>query len=148
MPSCCGGGSDPVAKLFEVIRALTLINCHHRLNALAGNKEYRGLEEPYLSEILKGRRRLRGNIERALQAGTDAGLFVLPEIAGKPSVRIAGIAIGDMCIRAAEWYRPDGSATAEQLATEYAKMALRCVGVGEFTPANENVGTFASDPPG
>ncbi|WP_137389672.1 TetR/AcrR family transcriptional regulator [Rhodoligotrophos defluvii] len=128
------GSGDPKMRLYQVARALTSINCRYRINALASNKEYRGLEEPYLSEILAGRRRLRGYIERVLEEGGDAGVFILPQVAGKPSARIAGIAIGDMCIRAAEWFRPDGPATVEELAREYALMALRCVGVNDFMP--------------
>jgi len=122
-------GDDPAAQLAGIVSAYVRFHAQSRIRALVANSEFTSLPEPRLSDIRDRRIALRGIFETTIRRGLKARVFSVPPAKGNQEARLAAVAIGDMCLRVAEWFRPDGrlgSAAVEKL---YATYALRLVGV-------------------
>jgi tetracycline repressor-like protein len=85
------------------------------------NEEVLALEEPGRSEIVDLRRLDRRLFEHVISDGIRSRAF-------RPvDVRVTTMAILNMGIRIAAWFRPDGPRTAEEIADIHADLALRMV---------------------
>ena len=120
-------GESPVAQLRSLVSALANYCVRFRRPALVATQEYKFLAPPEYRTVRAARIRLRKLFEEVLQRGHQQGLFKLPTVAGEPSPRLAAVAIGDMCIRIAEWFREGGKLSAEEACTRYADMAASIV---------------------
>ncbi|GFE82514.1 TetR family transcriptional regulator [Steroidobacter agaridevorans] len=120
-------GESPVAQLRSLVSAFTEYCVRNRRPALVASQEYKFLAPPELRSVRAARIRLRKMFEEILQRGHQQGVFKLPLVAGEPSPRLAAVAIGDMCIRIAEWFREEGTLSAEEACTRYADMATSIV---------------------
>ncbi|MEN5114936.1 TetR/AcrR family transcriptional regulator [Brevundimonas diminuta] len=121
-------GKSATERLRALIVAYVRFHTHHQVLALVANAEYSSLTEPSLSEIRNERVRLRRLFEAIIDDGVRSGEFSLVPVGETLSTRTAAIAIGDMCLRVAEWYRPDGALTRDEVETAYAALGLRMVG--------------------
>lgn len=117
----------PSPALAELVRRHVLFHTRHRLRALVSNREYNALPETQAQEIRDARRRVRGIFEHVIANGLADGSFKHVSAMRDGWPRIAAIAIGEMALRTADWYRPGHGLTEETLAKVYAEMALRIV---------------------
>ena len=85
------------------------------------NQEIYSLPEPEQSEIVEARRRLRGLLVDILQSGSQQGVFDVP------NVSVMANSMLTMLIRIADWFRPDGALSAEEVSDLHAELALRMV---------------------
>ncbi len=115
-------GDDPAERLRALVRAHAIFHTRFRKEARVANDEVLALEEPGRTEIVEVRRRGRGRFEDAITDGIRAGAFEVSD------VKVASMAILNMGIRIAAWFRPDGPLSSEQVADLHADMALRMVG--------------------
>ncbi|MEV0063273.1 TetR family transcriptional regulator [Nocardia sp. NPDC050718] len=115
-----GTGRDRVTR---VVEALALFHTHRRELAFIGASEMRSLEPA-------DRRRItisRNEIQYLLDADIDSALT--EQHRGTEHARAAGRAIATMCTALPQWFRLDGPATPEQIATDYADFALGVLGI-------------------
>lgn len=119
---------DPVRELAAIVSAYVRFHTHHQVFALVANAEYGALPEPRLSAVRAERVRLRGLFEDVIERGASIGRFGLVEAGGMSSSKLAAVAIGDMCLRVAEWYRPEEKLASSDVEQAYAAFALRLVG--------------------
>jgi len=118
---------SPEDQLAKLVQAFVKYTCKYRRESLVATQNYQFLPEPLNSEIRQRRLKTRSFFEEVLNRGQRKGVFKLPLIKGKPSARIAAIALGDMSIRVAEWFVPNGALTDEEVGDLYAKLALNMV---------------------
>jgi AcrR family transcriptional regulator len=119
--------TDPRKQLVALVSAFVRFHAEHQLGALVATADYRFLPEPRLSEARALRLRLRGIFERVIEAGIETGQFRLAKRKGIGAARLAAIAIGDMCIRVAEWFEPHGPISAQEIGVRYADLSLGLV---------------------
>ncbi|MET9215572.1 MULTISPECIES: TetR family transcriptional regulator [unclassified Nocardia] len=115
-----GTGRDRVTR---VVEALALFHTHRRELAFIGASEMRSLEPA-------DRRRItisRNEIQYLLDADIDSALT--EQQRSTEHARAAGRAIATMCTALPQWFRLDGPATPEQIATDYADFALGVLGI-------------------
>ncbi|WP_348537636.1 TetR family transcriptional regulator [Nocardia neocaledoniensis] len=111
-------------RVVAVVEALALFHTHRRELAFIGASEMRSLTPGNRRRIAAS----RNELQYLLDADIDAALTE----AGLPTVhaRAAGRAISTMCTSLPQWFRLDGPATPEQIATDYAGFALGLLGIG------------------
>jgi AcrR family transcriptional regulator len=119
---------DPRSQFVAAVTALVQFHAAHRLTSLLASSEYTSLPEPRLSQVKAERIRIRSVFEKIILAGQRSGQFQLVQTRGMPAVRLASIALGDMCIRVAEWFNPERSVSPEKMGELYAELGLRLVG--------------------
>jgi TetR/AcrR family transcriptional regulator, cholesterol catabolism regulator len=124
----------PVSELWELSKAFTLWHTKRRRLALVANQEYQRLPPAERTEIVAIRRRVRSLFEDVLDRGCRAGVFDPPSLAGEDPARMAVMAMLEMMIRVAEWFRPRGDLTAEQVAALHADLVLK-MAVPQRVPA-------------
>ncbi|WP_062997289.1 TetR family transcriptional regulator [Nocardia mikamii] len=114
------GGRD---RLTRVVEALALFHTHRRELAFIGASEMRSLTPDNRRRITAS----RNEIQYLLDADIDTALAE----ANLPAThaRVAGRAIATMCTSLPQWFRLDGPATPERIATEYADFALGLLGI-------------------
>ena len=109
----------PTGRLREVMAEHVRYHATHPRDVRIGNREIPSLEEPAHDLVLSLRNEYEGKWRALIQEGLDNGDFSIP------SVRVAVYAILEMGIGVAQWYRPDGSLSLDQIAELYAEMASR-----------------------
>lgn len=126
------GGDRPDGQLAELVRELTLFHTERRIEGLVARTEWRHLPPGQAREVLDAQRRVRRIFERTLERGLAAGRFRLsdPRSPRPAQVDVVAKAILDMCINAGQWFRPEGAMSAQDLADQYAFLALQLVGAG------------------
>lgn len=119
-------GHDPVTRLRFLVRCVTLYIANRREFAVLGS-EMRSLEPENRRRYVARRDELEGLVVGAISDGRQHGLFrtAYPTDAAR--------AVLAMCLRIAEWYRPDGRLTPEEVADRYVEFAL---GVVRYDGAN------------
>ncbi|APE34302.1 transcriptional regulator [Nocardia mangyaensis] len=110
-------------RVIRTVEALALFHTHRRELAFIGASEMRSLEPSNRRRITHS----RNEIQYLLDADIDAALTEarLPT----DHARAAGRAIATMCTALPQWFRLDGPASPEQIATEYADFALGLLGI-------------------
>lgn len=113
-------GRDRVTR---VVEALALFHTHRRELAFIGASEMRSLNPDNRRRITAS----RNEIQYLLDEDIDTALT--EENLSTAHARAAGRAISTMCTALPQWFRLDGPATPEQIATEYADFALGLLGI-------------------
>lgn len=111
-------GTPPV-RIRKVMSEHVRYHATHTREVRIGNREIPSLEEPAHDLVLSLRNQYESKWRAIIQEGLDSGDFSIP------SVRVAVYAILEMGIGVAQWYRPDGSLSLDQIADLYAEMAAR-----------------------
>ncbi|WP_214105395.1 TetR/AcrR family transcriptional regulator [Acrocarpospora catenulata] len=126
------GGDRADRQLAELVRELTLFHTERRIEGLVARTEWRHLPPEQAKEFLDAQRRIRRIFERTLERGLAAGRFRLsdPRSSRPAQVDVVAKAILDMCINAGQWFRPEGTVSARELADQYSFLALQLVGAG------------------
>ena len=120
---------SPTDRLRRLIGTYVRFHTQHQLRALVVNSEFRCLPEPHLSDTQAERLKLRDMIEGVVREGVEAGEFDVSSLGDdEHAVRLATIAIGDMSLRVATWFRTGGDLDHKDVETVYANFALRIVG--------------------
>lgn len=117
------GVADPVERLRRATRVYALRHATHRREALVVNRDATSLDEPALSQVQDMRRRHEHDMRAIIADGVAVGVFAVE------SPALASFAIREMCVSVARWFRDDGPATAEEVADQYSRFALRIAGV-------------------
>ncbi|MGW6421765.1 TetR family transcriptional regulator [Nocardia sp. NPDC055053] len=115
-----GTGRD---RVIRVVEALALFHTHRRELAFIGASEMRSLNPDNRRRITTS----RNEIQYLLDEDIDTALT--EEKLSTAHARAAGRAIATMCTALPQWFRLDGPATPEQIATEYADFALGLLGI-------------------
>lgn len=114
---------DWADRLGAATRVYAYRHATHRREALVVNRDTDSLAEPHRS-VFQDRRREHEHAFRAIiAAGAEAGAFHVD------SPALASFAIREMCVSIARWFRDDGALSAEEVAAQYSRYALRIVGV-------------------
>ncbi|MFF2084550.1 TetR family transcriptional regulator [Nocardia sp. NPDC058176] len=110
-------------RVIRTVEALALFHTHRRELAFIGASEMRSLEPSNRRRITHS----RNEIQYLLDDDIDIALTEarLPT----DHARAAGRAIATMCTALPQWFRLDGPASPEQIATEYADFALGLLGL-------------------
>jgi AcrR family transcriptional regulator len=114
-------GADPRDRLRAFVRQHALLHTGIRKEARVANQEIFSLAEPGQSEVVRTRRRLRGLLVEIIRQGSDRGLFEVTDVS------VVANSILTMLIAIADWFRPDGRLSAEEVSELHADLALRMV---------------------
>src|SRR5947208_17171644 len=118
-------GSDPSARLAAMTRAHALLHTRYRKDARVANLEILSLPEPVRSEVIALRERVRELFKDVIANGIQAGVFA------NVDVFLTQAAILNMSIHIADWFRPEGRLSADEVADAHAELALRLVAARE-----------------
>lgn len=124
-------GTHPVERLAFAVESLALTHAHRRDNALIGSTEMRSLLPENRVRVVAQRNRVQHLIEEEIAAALEAGELPPPPAGTDAAtyVKSAGRAIATMCQSIPRWFHADGPLTAEQVASDYRRFALRLLGV-------------------
>ena len=117
--------TDPVERLRRATDAHARYHARHRLEAFVGNREIRSLVEPHRGAVLARRAEYERGFRGLINDGLAAGRFSVA------SPRLVSYAILDLGMGIANWYRPDGEHSENEVAWQYTEFALRMVAAGE-----------------
>jgi AcrR family transcriptional regulator/DNA-binding XRE family transcriptional regulator len=118
-------GYDPVQRFSFVVECLALFHTHRYELGVIAAREMRNLE-PAPRERMSGLRRAQQQVvEVEVEAAVGAGRF------STPFPREASRAVVTMCTALAQWYRPCGPTSAEQIAQVHVRLALDLMGCRE-----------------
>lgn len=117
---------DPDDPPVEQLRKATAVYAHrhatHRREALVVNRDTGSLEEPARSELQARRREHEHALRAVIARGVADGAFRVD------SPALASFAIRELCVSIARWFSDDGELSAEDVAEQYSRFALRIVG--------------------
>ena len=116
--------SEPAAQLTAVVRAFVAHHARHHTTARVVNYELAALSAEHHAEVAAVRRSIEREVRGVVERGVAAGAFDVP------APRMTTLALLSLGIDVARWYRDEGEWTPEQVAEEYAVLALRTVGAG------------------
>ena len=113
-------GPDPAERLQVLVAATVLFRADHPVKSSIVTEE-RSLEPENLASYRKHTARATAQFQEIIAAGLEAGVFTTryPEDARR--------AIIAMCNAIAQWWRPDGTLTREDLVERYVALALTLV---------------------
>lgn len=114
-------GSDPIERIRFLTTALALYHTRRIELSFIGASEMRSLSPAGRSRIVADRDLVQAIFETEVAAAIAAGQAHVPE------PKTPSRAIVTMCTALASWFRPGGRSTPEQIADEYAEIALRVV---------------------
>ncbi|GCD88142.1 TetR/AcrR family transcriptional regulator [Nocardioides sp. LS1] len=120
--SAISTSDDPVEQLRRVIHDFAVHHARGHTSARIVNYELAALSPEHLAEISGIRHAIEDEMRRLVGRGVSAGVF------DSPDPRIAAGALLSLGIDLARWYRDGLRWTPEQIAEQYAEMALRIVG--------------------
>jgi AcrR family transcriptional regulator len=109
----------PSERLRQAMESHVRYHATHPREVRIGNREIASLEEPAHDLVVKLRSEYENKWRLLIQEGLDSGDFSIP------SPRVAVYAILEMGIGVAQWYRPDGSLSLDEISELYAEMASR-----------------------
>lgn len=115
-------GTNPLERLAFAVEALALFHTLRSEFAFLGASEMRSLEQPERDRIAARRSALQRLIDAEIDAALAAGL------ATTTTPRETGRAIATMCTSLPQWFTLDGATSPQQIAQEYAQLALRMIG--------------------
>ncbi len=120
-----GRREDAAALLAALVRAYVRFHTERREEAFVGNSELRSLQADDLTHVIALRDKVSAQFNDAIALGLEQGVLACDH------PREAGLAVMTMCTAVANWYRPGGPATPEQIAERYATLALAMLGAGK-----------------
>jgi len=112
-------GDDPVERVRALVRADVIGHARFPTLAIVTNTELDRLPDDLREEPMRLRNEAALLALDVAMAGAADGVFELPH----PGPTLA--AIGSMCLRVPHWFTPSADYSAEQLADDYADLALR-----------------------
>lgn len=113
---------NPLVQLWDATEVYACRHATHRREALVVNRDTNSLDEPYRSRFQSRRREHEHAFRAVIARGVSEGLFCVD------SPALASFAIREMCVSIARWFHDDGPLSAEEVANEYCRYALRIAG--------------------
>lgn len=113
---------DAVERFASMLHAYVLYHCRFQAEAFIANTELHSLESASRSEIVATRDEIERLFRGAIADVTFSGSFPSTD------VREACRAILAMSSSVADWYKPGGTLSAEQVAHHYVTLALQMLG--------------------
>src|SRR5580765_7816257 len=114
--------ADPAEGLRRAIHDFAMHHANEPTVARIVNYELDALVPEHLREIRGIRRDIEGEVRRVVVRGVRAGCFVVAD------AELSAAALLSLGVDLARWYRSGGRWTPEQIAEQYAELALRMVG--------------------
>jgi AcrR family transcriptional regulator/lambda repressor-like predicted transcriptional regulator len=115
------GAADPAERFAHLVECMALYHTHRRELAFIGATEMRSLAAPARERIAAIRSREQRKVDDPVAEACASGAF------GTTRPHEASRAVVTMCTALANWYRPGGPATPEQIAAQYVELALDLV---------------------
>jgi AcrR family transcriptional regulator len=109
----------PAAQLQAMVRAHVRLHAQYAMLGTVATSEMHALSPELAAPALALRQQSEELLKDVIQRGMAAGLFA------PPNPWLAAAAIGGMGIRVSYWYRSDFPLTIDQIADDYAELALR-----------------------
>lgn len=119
--------TEPAAQLRAAMIAHVQYHGTHQRDVRIGNHEINSLAQPGQDEVKALRRQYARAWQSLIERGVEESVFA----ARHP--RLAAYALLEMGIGVAQWYRPHGVLSLEEIASDYGDMALRQVGCTEIS---------------
>ena len=114
-------GDDPREQLRSYARAHGFFHTQYVIEARVGNREIRSLSEDASQEVVAIRRAATEGLRAILERGRAAGDFDVPNVTAVSNLILTmGMAI-------ANWFRPGGPLSHDEMADLHAEMAVRMV---------------------
>lgn len=114
-------GADPVARFALLVECLALFHTHRRDLGFVGASEMRSLEPVAHERVTAVRRRVQELVDAEVEDAVRLGAFATD----RP--HDAARAVVTMTTAMPQWFRPDGPASAEQVAAQHVRFALDLV---------------------
>ena len=137
--------ADPAVRLARLVRAHVAAGAVNPLTSLVTDREVRALTEPNRTNIVRIRDDYESMYQQVLQRGARTGQFQITD------VRVARLALVEMCNGVAHWYRPGGRLTVGQVQDRFVELTSRLVGSRTIDPMeylpDVSVARLASEPP-
>jgi AcrR family transcriptional regulator len=114
---------DVREQLRRAVEAHARFHAEHPRAAFVAAREVDSLGEPHRTDVLRKRAEYDRRLRRLVETGVREGVFAVD------SPRLAAYGILDMGAGVAGWFRPGGPVSQDELATFYAELALRMLGV-------------------
>lgn len=111
-------GATPAQSVAYMVEALALFHTHRSDVALIGASEMRSFEPEHRPRIAALRNEIQYLLDEQISLASDQGDIRTPH------PNDAGRAISTMCTSLPQWFKPDGSLSPEDIASEYAQFAL------------------------
>jgi AcrR family transcriptional regulator len=108
-------------RLVALVRAQVHVHADYPLLAVVANNEMHALSPQKAAPALALREQARQLLYRVLDEGAETGEFTIADQV------LAGIALGSIGLRVANWFGPDQPYTRDQVADTFAGYALRIV---------------------
>ncbi|MFG2000528.1 TetR/AcrR family transcriptional regulator [Spirillospora sp. NPDC048911] len=122
-------GDDPAARLGAFVRALVEYRVRRQVDSLLALREIRNLEPDRLDGFVERRDALARLLREIIEDGVARGVFTTPY----PDE--AQRAVLGMCNAVAQWYRPSGGLSVDDLVERYVHLSLTLVQGGSPTRA-------------
>ncbi|WP_310962479.1 helix-turn-helix domain-containing protein [Nocardioides terrisoli] len=116
------GPAGPLVRFATLVEALALFHTRRADLAFIGASEMRSIRPADHDRIARRRSEIQRMLDREIRAAVRSGLVATR----RP--REDGRAIATMCTSLPQWFDNAGSTTPEQIAHEYALLALRMLG--------------------
>ncbi|MCQ4210935.1 TetR/AcrR family transcriptional regulator [Streptomyces longispororuber] len=118
-------GDDPAERLEALVTATVRFRIEHPVKSSIVLTEGRSLEPEHLARYRKNEERGTRQFREVIERGLADGVFLTPYPDDARRTVIA------MCNAIAQWYRPDGEVTPDELVERYVSLALTVV---EYRP--------------
>jgi AcrR family transcriptional regulator len=114
----CRGIDAPEARAPMFVRVHAMTAARHRLESTVVATEVRSLRQGARRRVVALRDEFEALLARAVGDGRAAGVFQIED------VRLARLALVEMCNGVSRWYSPRGPATLAELGDHFAEMSL------------------------
>jgi TetR/AcrR family transcriptional regulator, cholesterol catabolism regulator len=108
---------NPVEQLSALIISHIQFHGGNQQEALVSDSEVRGLQGDKMQRIIEHRDQYESIFRQVLEAGIESGHFA------PVNPKMTTIAIITMCTQVAYWYKPEGSWTLDEIASNYCDFA-------------------------
>jgi AcrR family transcriptional regulator len=115
-------GADPAVQLARLVAAHVANEAVNPLTSRVTDTEVRALTGRNRAEIIALRDDYEALVAGVLSRGTAAGEFQITDL------RVARLALIEMCNGVALWYRPDGRLSVPELQDRFVELACRLAG--------------------
>ncbi|MET0703174.1 MAG: TetR family transcriptional regulator [Mycobacterium sp.] len=124
-------GESSIARVSLIVEALALYHTHRQDLGFLGASEMRSLNTANRRRITMLRNEIQYMLDDDIAGAAREGHVAT--VHG----RAAGRAIATMCTALPQWFRADGELTPEQVACQYASLALGMLGAGAATVGDQ-----------
>jgi hypothetical protein len=125
--------ADPAEQISGLVRLHVRRHAIHRDLCQVGDTEIRSLSRSRMSRVVALRDAYQQLWEDAIAEGVRRGAFAVPD------VKLATLALLEMCTGVARWYSPRGRLSLDEICDAYVEMAMAMLaGVRVLTASRKN----------